>query len=420
MRSNEKVVCGIDVHKKFLVVALLTAMGEYVIERFTNNPPGLLKLKDWLIFHNCELVAAESTGVYWYPLFLTLEGYVNIIIANARQIKAIPGRKTDTIDAQWIATLALNGMIKPSRIFRRSDRELRKLTRVRQKLTQERTDHKNRIHQILESVGIKLSSVLTDIFGKAGQYIVKKLLEGTTVDVIIEHIPVAQIRKKKAALLEALNNNLSSIDKLMLEKHLDMIKIIDGKIAEIDSEIMCGFKDRKEDLDILISIPGIGQTSAVTILAEMGNFNDFPSAEKLAAWTGIVPSVYQSAEKYRTGTITKQGSRQLRWILIEVANSAARTKHSHFHQYFVRMKRKVGYQKAVVALAHEILRVIWHLLHYREHYVDPINSTSPKKEFPNPENLQRRERSAIQLLTGLNYIVTKPTNELVVPKGCRK
>ena len=108
MRSNNKIVCGIDVHKKFLVVALLTAMGEYVIERFTNNPPGLLKLKDWLISHNCELVAAESTGVYWYPLFLTLEGYVNIIIANARQIKAIPGRKTDSIDAQWIATLALN------------------------------------------------------------------------------------------------------------------------------------------------------------------------------------------------------------------------------------------------------------------------------------------------------------------------
>ena len=420
MRQNDKVVCGIDIHKKFLVVALLTAMGEYVIERFTNNPPGLLKLKDWLIFHDCELVAAESTGVYWFPLFLTLEGYVNIIIANARQIKAIPGRKTDIIDAQWIATLALNGLIKPSRIFCRSDRELRKLTRARQKLTQERTDHKNRIHQILESVGIKLSSVLTDIFGKAGQYIVRKLLEGTTVDEIIEHIPVAQIRKKKAALLEALNNNLSSVDKLLLEQHLDMIKIIDGKIAEIDSELMYGFKDRKEDLDILTSIPGIGQTSAVTILAEIGNFNDFPSAEKLAAWTGIVPSVYQSAEKYRTGRITKQGSRQLRWILIEVAHSAARTKHSHFHQYFTRMKRKVGYQKAVVALAHTVLRVIWHLLHYREHYVDPISSTTPKKEFPNPENLQRRERSAIQLLTRLNYVVTKPTNELVVHEECRK
>ncbi|GAB6286329.1 MAG: hypothetical protein STSR0009_25300 [Methanoregula sp.] len=171
MRENDKVVCGIDIHKKFLVAALMTAMGECVIERFPNNTPGLISLKDWLKFHNCELVAAESTGIYWFPLFLMLEGWIDIIIANAYQIKAIPGRKTDIFDAQWILTLALNGLIKPSRIFSRTDRELRKLTRERQKLVQDRTVQKNRIHKILESVGIKLSSVLTDIFGKAEQYL---------------------------------------------------------------------------------------------------------------------------------------------------------------------------------------------------------------------------------------------------------
>lgn len=420
MRENDKVVCGIDIHKKFLVAALMTAMGECVIERFPNNTPGLISLKDWLKFHNCELVAAESTGIYWFPLFLMLEGWIDIIIANAYQIKAIPGRKTDILDAQWILTLALNGLIKPSRIFSRTDRELRKLTRERQKLVQDRTVQKNRIHKILESVGIKLSSVLTDIFGKAGQYIMRELLEGTSIDEIVAHIPVARVRKKKESLLEALNNNLGTIDKLLLEQHLDTIKRIDCQIAEIDAELLYGFKDRKEDLEILISIPGIGQTSAVTILAELGNLKDFSSAEKLAAWTGIVPSIYQSAEKFRTGSITKHGSRQLRWILTEVAQSAARTKDTHFHQYFIRMKRKVGYQKAVVALAHKILRIIWHLLQYREHYVDPINSTTPKPEFPNPANLQRRTLSAIKLLTALNYVVTKPKNELVVQEGCRK
>lgn len=283
MRENDKVVCGIDIHKKFLVAALMTAMGECVIERFPNNTPGLISLKDWLKFHNCELVAAESTGIYWFPLFLMLEGWIDIIIANAYQIKAIPGRKTDILDAQWILTLALNGLIKPSRIFSRTDRELRKLTRERQKLVQDRTVQKNRIHKILESVGIKLSSVLTDIFGKAGQYIMRELLEGTSIDEIVAHIPVARVRKKKESLLEALNNNLGTIDKLLLEQHLDTIKRIDCQIAEIDAELLYGFKDRKEDLEILISIPGIGQTSAVTILAELGNLKDFSSAEKLAA-----------------------------------------------------------------------------------------------------------------------------------------
>ena len=271
MRSNDKVVCGIDVHKKFFVAALLTAMGECIIERFANNQTGLLQLKDWLLRYYCQLVAAESTGIYWYPLFLTLEESIDVVIVNARQIKAIPGRKTDIIDAQWIAQLARNGLIKPSRVFRGNDRELRKLTRTRQKLIQERTDHINRIHQILESVGIKLSSVLTNILGKAGRFVLRSLLDGITVEKIIERIPVARIRKKKEALLEALHTNISSVDRLMLEQHLELIQIIDGKVAEIDAEIQNGFHGRKEDLQILKSMPGIGNTAAATILAEIGN-----------------------------------------------------------------------------------------------------------------------------------------------------
>ena len=415
MRSNDKVVCGIDVHKKFFVAALLTAMGECIIERFANNQTGLLQLKDWLLRYYCQLVAAESTGIYWYPLFLTLEEYIDVVIVNARQIKAIPGRKTDIIDAQWIAQLARNGLIKPSRVFRGNDRELRKLTRTRQKLIQERTDHINRIHQILESVGIKLSSVLTNILGKAGRFVLRSLLDGITVEKIIERIPVARIRKKKEALLEALHTNISSVDRLMLEQHLELIQIIDGKVAEIDAEIQNGFHGRKEDLQILKSMPGIGNTAAATILAEIGNYKDFPSAEKLAAWCGIVPSVYQSADKLRTGPITKQGSRQIRWILIEAAHSAARSKNTKLHRYFMRLNRRIGYVKAIVALAHKILCLIWHLLHNHEFYEESNSSTKHETNFSDPENLQRRERSAINLLTRLNYVITKPTNELVLP-----
>jgi transposase len=146
MKSNDTVVCGIDVHKKFLVAALITADGDSIFERLSNSQSGLLKLLQWLLQYGCQLVAAESTGVYWYPLFPALEDHMEVIIANPRQIKAIPGRKTNRNDAQWIAELARNGLIKPSWIFRRDDRELRNLTQTRHKLIKERTDHVNRVH----------------------------------------------------------------------------------------------------------------------------------------------------------------------------------------------------------------------------------------------------------------------------------
>ncbi|MDN7023664.1 IS110 family transposase [Methanoculleus sp. FWC-SCC1] len=412
MRSNDKVVCGVDVHKKFLVAALITADGDSIFGRFTNSQSGLLELLQWLLQYGCQLVAAESTGVYWYPLFLALEDHMEVIIANPRQIKAIPGRKTDRNDAQWIAELARNGLIKPSRIFRRDDRELRKLTRARHKLIQERTDHVNRVHQILEAVGIHLASVVSDIFGKAGQFILRSLLDGVAIEEIVERIPVARIKKKKEALLDALHTHLGPVDRVLLEQHLEIIQVIDAKVAEIDTEVIAGFVDRRDDLEILISIPGIGVTSAVTILAEIGNYRDFPSAEKLAAWCGIVPSVYQSADTLRTGTITKQGSRQLRWILVEVAHAAARTKHSALHRYFMRLKRRIGYLKAIVALAHKILRLLWHLLMNREFYEESHRPEKVKGDLLEDKNLHRRERSAIALLTRLNYVITKPRNDI--------
>lgn len=223
-------------------------------------------------------------------------------------------------------------------------------SRARHKLIQERTDHVNRVHQTLEAVGIHLASVVSDIFGKARQFILRSLLDGVAIEEIVERIPVARTKKKKEALLDALHTHLGPVDRILLEQHLEIIQVIDAKVAEIDTEVIAGFFDRRDDLEILTSIPGIGVTSAVTILAEIGNYRDFPSAELLAAWCGIVPSVYQSADTLRTGAITKQGSWQLRWILVEVAHAAARTKHSALHRYFVRLQRRIGSSKQLSPL----------------------------------------------------------------------
>ena len=348
MKSNDNVVCGIDVHKKFLVAALITADGDSIFERFPNSQSGLLALLQWLLHHGCQLVAAESTGVYWYPLFLALEDHMEALIANPRQIKAIPGWKTDRNDGHWIAELARNGLIKPPRIFRRDDREPRKLTRARHKLIQERTDHVNRVHQILEAVGIHLASVVSDIFGKAGQFILRSLLDGVAIEEIVERIPVARIKKKKEALLGALHTHLGPVDRILLKQHLEIIQVIDAKVAEIDTEVIAGFVDRRDDLA----------------------------------------------------------------ILVEVAHAAARTKHSAVHRYFVRLKRRIGYLKAIVALAHKILRLLWHLLINRECYKESHRPEKVKGDLLEDKNLHRRERSAIVLLTRLNYVITKPRNDI--------
>ncbi len=234
------------------------------------------------LIQTCEQVAVESTGVYWVPIYTALEGSIDVIVANACKIKHTPGRKTDMRDSEWIAQLCLNGMIEPSRIFPREDRELRTLTRARENLVNNRTQMKNRIHQALESSCIKISSVLSDIFGKSGMQILNGLLEGKSIDEILKRITSKKILEKEQML--------------------------------------------REDLEIVMSMPGMGLTSAITVLAEIGNYKDFKTEEQLASWCGLVPSVSQSADVLVTGNITKQGSKHIRRMLVQVAQSITRLK----------------------------------------------------------------------------------------------
>ena len=301
MVADKEIVCGADIHRDFLVATMISRNGFKLQENFKMNRDGLLAFKSWLLDNKCQRLAVESTGSYWYPIFCILEGHLEFILANAQQIRNIEGKKTDRLDSERIATYCLNNLIKPSRIYPKDYRELRSLTRSREALVNARSKIKNQIHQLLAACSIKLSSVITDSFGKSGRYIIDMLLEGKTIEEIISGIPSKRVRKKADELKEAIRNSIDSNEVFLIKTNLEAIDCLDEKIKLLDAEICVKVKTFEEDLKILMSLPGIGMTSAATILAEMGDYRDFPHADKMAMYFGIVPTVYQSAGKFELG-----------------------------------------------------------------------------------------------------------------------
>ncbi len=290
--------CGADVHKRFIDATILTSDGTKKHRRFLTNTESLLEFKDWLIEEDCPVVALESTGVYWIPINTILEGIVKVLVANAYKIKHIPGKKTDIKDSEWIAELCLNGMIEPSRIFPKEDRELRDLTRAREAIVNSRTQVKNRIHAVLDTANIRLSSVFTDLFGKSGIELVKGLTSGQSIGAIIDGTNNRWIKERAEEIKQAVKGTLGTMHAFVIRECLEVIKTIDSRIKNIDAEISSRMKSKDEDLKIAMSIPGIGFVSGSTLLAEIGNYRDFETPDKLASWTGIVSSVYQSANKF--------------------------------------------------------------------------------------------------------------------------
>jgi transposase len=317
----------------------------------------------------------ESTGNYWIPIYNVLEGSVNFILANAYQTKHIPGRKTDTLDSEWLAEICLKNLISPSRIFTRDHRELRSLTRSREALIKVRTKIKNWVTHELEASCIKLSSKLSDIFGKSGRHIVDGLLNGIDLDKILESIPSRRIRAIKDEIRGIIQANLSPSQIFLIQSHLNMIDSFTKQIAEIDAKISSLISTRNEDLRIALSMPGMGMISASAILAEIGDFRDFNSPNKLAAYCGLVPSVYQSAGKSINGHITKHGSPHIRAMLTEVAHAIMRSKqNSRLKKFFMRVKARRGVKVGIVALARKVLCILYHLLMKQELYQDELLS----------------------------------------------
>ncbi len=390
------------------MATILSRDGNKIRGRFGMTLDEILRFKNWVISNNCEAVAIESTGVYWIPIYTVLEGSVEVILANAYKVKHTPGRKTDKRDSGWLAELCLNGMIEPSRIFPKDDRELRALTRAREKLVNNSTQMKNRIHKELESACIKISSVLSDIFGVSGMKILNGLLKSKSIDEILKMITSKRILKKEKELRDAIKNSLDPSRILMIRTYLDLIEKIEDKIQMLDREIMSRFQRLKEDLEIAMSINGMGFASASTIMAEIGNYKDFQTGEQLASWCGLTPKVSQSADTLTTGSITKQGSKHVRRMLVQVAHAISRMKNSKLKKFFLRIQAKKGKKKAVVALARKVICILHHLLMNREKYQD--NEVSKAKNVKlnwASSPVQMTEQDMINVLVSAGYTVRK-------------
>jgi transposase len=408
MSGKREIACGVDVHNRFIVATILSSDGLKLQNRFETNLEELLKFKDWLKKNGCHKVALESTGNYWLPIYHVLEGSVNFNLANAYQIKHIPGRKTDTLDSEWIAEICLKNLISPSRIFCRDHRELRSLTRTRESLMKVRTTIKNRVTHELEAACIKLSSVLSDVFGKSGRHIVNGLLNGMDLEEILATIPSRKVKAIKDKIRGTIQANLSPLQIFLIQSHLDMIDAITKQIAEIDAKILDLLSSRNEDMRIALSMPGMGFVSASTILAEIGDFRDFSSPDKLAAYCGLVPSVYQSAGKLINGHITKHGSPHIRSMIIEVAHAIIRTRRdTKLKKFFLRIKARRGLKIGVVALARKVLCILYHLLINQEPYHDDYCEPRKIKRYSSCSTISMSLDEMIKTIIKAGYEVKR-------------
>jgi len=408
METQKNKVCGADIHKKFIMATILSRDETKISGRFGMTLDEIVRFKDWVISNNCEAVAIESTGVYWIPIYTVLEGSVVVLLANAYKIKHTPGKKTDKRDSKWLAELCLNGMIEPSRIFPKDDRDIRALTRAREKLVNNSTQMKNRIHKELESACIKISSVLTDIFGVSGKKIINGLLEGKNIDEILKMISSKRILTKEQEIRQAVTNSLDPARILLIRTYLELIEKIESQIEMLNKEIMNRMQKLKEELEIAMSMTGMGFTSASTILSEIGNIKDFETAEQLASWCGLTPKVSQSADKLVTGSITKQGSKHVRRMLVQVAHAISKSKNSKLKRFFMRILAKKGKKKAIVALARKVLCILHHLLVNREKYQDSEMSKTKKVKLNWASSpVQMTEQDMINVLVDAGYKVQK-------------
>lgn len=374
--------CGVDVHRDLLVATILNSQTqEKQSRRFQNDTDDIDKLKEWLKTNQCKNTVMESTSIYWVPLYLSLEetGF-EVTLANAHQVKGIPGRKTDQSDSEWLAHLLRGGQIKPSYVPAKHLRELRELTRLRVKYVQNRTQFKNRCQKVLNRVNIRLRSKLSDVFGKAGMEILNGLMAGKTVEAILEHTENKQLKIRCEEIKAVAKGALSENDIFVLKHLTQTIEHLNGQIRQLEARIEMLANPR--DVDIVSSVPGVGKRSAAAILAEVGDAKRFSNGKQIASWTGLAPSLHQSAGLTVLGWITKQGSRWLRWNLVECAHAAVRVRDSKFRAFFMRVRAKKGNKTAYVAVARKMLTVIWHLLVNGETYVEDGFSKTVRKVRP--------------------------------------
>ena len=398
--------CGLDVHKRTVVACLITPGpdGKPCQEHctFSTVTADLLRLADWLAAAGCTHVAMESTGIYWRPVYNVLEatGQFELLVVNAQHMKAVPGRKTDTHDAHWIATLLRHGLLRGSFIPPRPLRELRDLTRYRSELVHDRVRLVNRLHKVLEDANIKLAMVATDVMGVSGRAIFAALLAGETDPGCLADCARGTLQKKREQLEQALHGQFRPHHAFLLAELLGQIDALEDAEARVTAELDRRLHAEADAIEYLDTIPGVNRRIAQIIIAEIGtDMRRFPSAKHLASWAGLCPGNHESAGKRRIGH-TRKGSRWLRQALTEAAHGAAHTKKTYLAALYQRIAARRGRKKAIIAVAHTILVISYYLLARQEPYQDLGANYFDERE--------RRdvERRLVKRLQRLGYAVS--------------
>ena len=395
---------GLDVHKA-TVVATVRVPGErdrrrIVTETFGTMTADLIALREWLQAYGVTHVALESTGVYWKPVYYILEGAFELLLINMRNLKHVPGRKTDVKDSEWLAQLLECGLLRGSFVPPIPIRELRDITRYRVQQTRERSREVNRLHKVLEDTGLKVTSVLTDVMGVSGRAMITALVHGTTDPEVLADLARGQLRKKLPALRRALVGRFQPVHAFLLEQILAKIDYLDEALERLTEEIDRRVAPFAATLTALDTIPGIDRIGAVSLIAETGgDMTRFPSAAHLCSWAGMCPGHDESAGKRRSGK-TRKANRYLRSTLIQAGNAASHTKESHLQAVYLRVLKHRGHKKAVVATGHHILEIAYYVMR------DGVTYRELGADYGQRRDRERTAKRHVKQLEALGYVVT--------------
>jgi transposase len=394
---------GLDVHKKTVVTTIMLTQPDGTVKKqtrtFSTMTSGLLALDAWLCELEITVIALESTGVYWHPVFNLLEDGRTVVLVNPQHMKAVPGRKTDIKDSEWLADLLRHGLLKASFIPPAPIRELRELTRYRKSLVEERTSETNRLHKVLESANIKLTSVVTDVLGVSARAMLEAVSSGEEEIETLALLAKGRLRAKLPQLRQALDGRVQPHHRFLIAQILTHIDFLTESIEQVQTEIEQRLRTSyQQEEQLLLTIPSIKVTSAATIISEIGvDMSRFPSEKHLASWAGVCPGNKQSGGKRLSG-VTTNGNPYLRAALAEVVWSITRTDTYLAAQYH-RIARRKGKKRAVMAVAHSLLVIIYHVLREKKPY------TELGADYFDRLNTEQVQRHHVRRLEQLGYKV---------------
>ena len=402
MKSMYRRCAGLDVHQKEIVACRRVVRGKRVdqeVGRFPTTTQGLMALADWLEAEKITHVAMEATGVYWKPVWHILYGRFQLLLANAAHIRNVPGRKSDANDATWISDLLAHGLIRASFVPPQPIQELRDLTRTRKELTREIVRHTQRIQAVLEEANIKLTSVITDILGMSGRRILKAIVAGETDSTRLAGLGSSRLAATPAELAAALTGRIRDHHRFLIAQHLKTIEQIEATMTLFDARIEAVLGPFGEAVERLCEIPGISRVVAETVIAEIGgDMSAFPTADHLISWAGLCPRLDESAGRRRS-TRVRKGATWLKPVLVQSALAAGRKKNSSFKTRYHGLKARIGPKKAAVAVAANLLRVVYHMLRDGTCYQDLGEA------YRRPRNRARAAQTLASRIRALGYEV---------------